>query len=189
MREIEESLRRELFSLPEEQRKPALEAMQALLDELAAAEHGMDSFRFAFDWSRGEMPTCPCGPMAECPLLFTEIGHGEDQQPGDRATPEELARCPLQARRELVLWGVAPKEHFWEWWQRRKGEPARGRLFWMNAEGIGWPVDMVEGKTVVEMMRRARRMPHVWVARKGEQGETGEVFLMPTMLDKAGGSR
>ena len=187
VREIEASLRREFFALPEDRQEPTLERMRDVLEDVAEAEAAMDSFRFAMDWSRGERPTCPCRPRSKCPLLFSEIGYGEDQHPGDRTPPEELAQCPLQRPREMMLWGVAPKVRFKEWWDKRQKRPARGRLFWVDGEAKKWPVDEVEGRTVSDMMRRARRVLHSWVAREGRQSGTGEVFLLPEALDSARG--
>ena len=183
VQEIEASIRCRLAALPEAERGTALEGMRTFLNELAVEEAELDQYRFAMDWSRGEKPSCPSCPWAGCPLLFKEIGYSEGQDPGARATPEELAQCPRYGPHELVLEGVAPKVDFCTWWKARKKAPARGQLLWVDGAGTKWPVAIVEGRTVAEMMRRARRMLHAWVTRRGEQGGTGEVFLLRNPLD------
>lgn len=196
VREVEGALRRWLFSLPEDVRKRALERMEAMAKEVTATEADMDSVTLFIDWSRGRSSRkkvkCPCRPPEECPLLSKEIGWRPDQDPADRATPKELAQCPLQVQgsRELVLRVVAtPKGDLKQWWQQTEQRPASGLVLQQDICGRGYHVvGVAEGKTVAQMMRQARSMLHNWRSAEGAEaeGEGQVVLLTPLVLDKLG---
>jgi len=192
VREVEAVIRRRFFSLPEDQRGPALQRMGEMVEEVTATEADMDSVTLFIDWSRGRSSgkkvKCPCRPPAECPLLVKDVGWRPGQEPADRATPEELAQCPLQGSRELLLRVVAtPKGNLKKWWQQTKRQPACGLVLHRDACGSGHRVvGTTDGRTVPKMMRQARSMLYNWRKAEGVDAEQqAEVILLtPFVVDK-----
>jgi hypothetical protein len=193
--EVEGAIRRWLSSLPEDKRGQALQRMHEAAEEVTTTEADMDSVTLFIDWSgrrsSGRKPTCPCRPLPECPLLGKEIGWDPDQDPADRATPEELAQCPMQGRGELVLRVVAPKGDVRKRWQTKQ-QPAAGLVRHRDPRGRGYHVvGLVSGRTVPQMMRQARRMLYNWrKARHVDGAQQAEVVLLPpSVLDRLGRTR
>ncbi|MCJ7797279.1 MAG: hypothetical protein MUQ56_11025 [Thermoleophilia bacterium] len=159
--------------------------------DITATEAAMDSVMLSMDWpprpSQAQV-TCPCKPATECVLLFKEVGWGTDQDPADRATPEELAQCPLHhPPGDLMLRMVAPKGDIGKWWRKVKRQPARGLVLWHGAEGKVWCAGEASGNTVPQMMRQARRILHGERHRQGLGEGRGEVVLLTAeALDRIG---
>jgi hypothetical protein len=152
VRETEAAIRRWLAWRTEDERSAALAGMEATVRDITTTEAAMDSVVLFMDWpprpSQAQV-TCPCKPATECVLLFKEVGWGTDQDPADRATPEELAQCPLHhPPRDLQLRMVAPKGDIGKWWQKVKRQPARGLVLWHGAEGKVWCAGEASGNTV-----------------------------------------
>lgn len=186
--QVEAEVRRWLFSLSESRSEAVLLRLEDTVREIGLTVADMDSVTLIFDWSRDRKKRqlrCPCRPLDECPLLFKEVGFGPDQDPADRATPEELAQCPLQQPRELELRVQAPKGNVKKWWRSIRGKPATGIVVCQGADGKQDFLDVAEGKTVAQMMRLARRVVHRWATQRAVPAAPAQVILLtPTTLDK-----
>jgi len=172
-------LRRMLSHLPADRQEAALAKMAHAVSEVPLVEWSMDSLDFSIPWLATERPKCPCDIASECELLFRETGVGpeEDRDTALRARPEDLARCPLHPPVELTLVGAGPRKGFLRWWSRRKDRPARGWLTATDEKGQRARLEVVEGDTVAQMMRKAKRA--LWDKRQaGGQLTDAQVVLV-----------
>jgi hypothetical protein len=182
--EVAAAIRRYLDTLPAAQRPAILQRMEVTVREIETTEAAMDSVVLEMDWSPGRAdkprPHCPCSQhiaASPCPLLFREIGFGPKTDPADRATREELARCPLQQPHGLALRMVAPKGDLKKWWRRRETEPAIGLVMWPGRPPESQEYALAEGKTVPQMMRDAKSQLHAWRVATGAPAAPATVFM------------
>ena len=127
--------------------------MAQVVQDVRVGEASLDSLSVVMDWSPGRKdrarPQCPCSRHTQespCPLLFKEIGWGPDQDPHLRATPEELADCPLLPSHDLALRMIVPKHELRERrWPQREKQPAVGLLVWRVPTSEGRKYAFVAG--------------------------------------------